>query len=249
MSTSESRWSKDIPDKLIKNNEIHVWRAFLELSSTQRQYFMGILSSDELKRMKRFHFKRDEDRFIAARGILRVIMSYYIEKSPEEISFEYTSQGKPIVTENPGSDTIHFNLSHSNRFALYAVTFNSSIGIDIEFIRTDAVVEQIAQKFFSQNEIRAIQNIQEKNRTKLFFQYWTRKEALLKAAGDGISSQMCQFDVSLINEKKFLPISYHPKNEIQSQWYVRDLMSFENYVAAIAVEGGNKDLSFWNYSH
>ena len=125
-----------------------------------------------------------------ARGILRKILGRLSGWSPDKLRFEYTSHGKPMLATDAGNDNLCFNLSHSAAFALYAVTYNKKIGIDIERLRDDVALGQIAQRFFSQGEINSLEKINKNKRAGLFFQYWTRKEAFVKAMGEGISFPM-----------------------------------------------------------
>jgi 4'-phosphopantetheinyl transferase len=236
MNSEVNQWSQAIPGEMICSNEVHVWRESLDLSTLQDKRLLGILSSDELVRAGRLRFERDQKRFIAARGILRIILGRYLGENPHKIHFEYTSNGKPVLTNNPGYDTLHFNLSHSDALALYAVTRGRNIGIDIERVRDDVAVEQIAQKFFSQDEISSLERIHKRKRNELFFKYWTRKEAYLKAMGEGISFPMEQFDVSLISERVLSPVIYKGDKTESSRWYVQDLFPGCGYAAAIAVE-------------
>jgi 4'-phosphopantetheinyl transferase len=248
MNSEVNQWSQAIPGEMICSNEVHVWRESLDLSLLQDKHLLGILSSDELVRAGRLRFERDQRRFIAARGILRIILGRYLGENPHKIRFEYTSNGKPILTNNPGYDTLHFNLSHSDALALYAVTRGRSIGIDIERVRDDAAVEEIAQKFFSQNEISSLEGIHKKKQNELFFRYWTRKEALLKAMGKGISFPMEQFDVSLINGRDLSPIIISGDKRESPRWYVQDLFPGSGYAAAIASEQGGWEPAFLQLS-
>jgi len=247
MNTDESRWHRAIPEKLMLSNEVHVWRAFLDLPQFEMESLLEILSVDELERASRFHFERHKKRFIVSRGILRNILSHYIDIIPQKVFFEYSSQGKPVLAHKPGEATYHFNLSHSGEFALYAVSPESGVGIDIERIQDDISVDQISQKFYSHKEIHQLEIIHKNDRSELFFQYWTRKEALLKATGEGISFQMEQCDVSLIDGGVLSPIILPGNNEESSSWYVQDLSPGPGYVAAIAVESSNCTISCWHY--
>ena len=248
MNTDESQWRRTIPGELTHSNEVHVWRVFLDLTTVEIESLQGILSDDELARAGRFHFERDQKRFIAARGILRKILGHYLGKNPNNIHFEYTSHGKPILAANPGYDTLCFNLSHSDAFAVYAITRGRKIGIDIERVRDDIAVEPIARKFFSQDEISSLERIHTDNRSELFFQYWTRKEAFLKARGEGISFPMEQCDVSLMSGSVLSPIILLANTKDSSVWYGQDLFPGHGYAAALAAEGSDWNISCWHYS-
>src|SRR5215218_2785116 len=176
------QWREAVPGESIHSNEVHVWRVSLDITLLQLESLLKKLSADEVARAGRFRFERDRKRFITARGMLRQLLGCYLREDPHKLQFDYTPYGKPILASTSNYHHLSFNLSHSGEFALYAVTRGRSIGVDIERIRNDIAVEQIAQRFFSPGEISAIERIH-KNRHEVFFQYWTRKEAFLKAIG------------------------------------------------------------------
>ena len=120
---------------------------------TDRELPATPLHADERARAERFHFQSDREHFIVARGALRAILGFYLKRAPECLSFRYSSHGKPALALESGEDPIHFNMSHSHGVALYAVTCGREVGIDLEFIRSDLEVEQIAERFFSRQEI------------------------------------------------------------------------------------------------
>lgn len=248
MDTGELQWRPAIPGKLISENEVHVWRACLNVSALQYENMFGFVSADELERAGRLRFERDQKRFIVARGILRKILGSYLEKTPDKLHFEYTAHGKPELASNVGNDTLRFNVSHSDAFALYAVSLGQSIGIDIERIRDDVDVDQIAKRFFSPGEIRSLEEVHESKLSKVFFQYWTRKEAFIKATGKGISFPMEQCDVSLLSGRYLSPVTLLNDVRKISSWYVQDLFPDRSYAAAIAVKGDAWNLSLYNYS-
>jgi len=219
------------------------------MPSLQIESLQGILSQDELERAGRFHFERDQKRFIAARGMLRQLLGGYLGKDPRTLCFEYTSFGKPALSTSARYDNIQFNLSHSDAFALYTFTFGRSIGIDIERIREDVEAEQIAQRFFAEREIRTLEAIDQNKRAGLFFQYWTRKEAFLKAIGEGVSFPMEQCDVSLMNGKDMSPVTLLGGNKNSPCWYGQDLFPGPGYTAAITVERNDWELSLWDYDY
>lgn len=248
MSTDELQWRRAVPGKFTQSNEVHVWRVFLDVSTVEVDSLLRFLSVDEVTRAERFHFERDQKRFIVARGILRTLLGSYLKKPPGKICFEYNSHGKPMLVHTPGDDSICFNLSHSGACALYAITLRKNIGIDIESIRENVSVEQVAQQFFSKNEISSLEKIDISKRPGLFFQYWTRKEAFLKARGEGISFPMERCDVSLINGSVLAPVTVQDNDSEISSLYVQDLLPGNGYAAAIAIEGGDWNISCLHYS-
>lgn len=248
MNTDKLKWRQAVNGESICSNEVHVWRLFLDLTTHQCGNLTEILSNDELVRAGRFRFERDQKRFIAGRGILRKILGCYLGVNPQKLRFDYTPHGKPILATNAGYDTLRFNLSHSGAFALYAVTRGGNIGIDIEHVRNDIDVEQISQRYFSPGEISSLDQTHKKKRSGVFFQYWTRKEAFLKATGEGLSFPMEQCDVSLISKRRLSPIALLGSTEENLFWYGQDLIPGYGYAAAIAVEGGDWDVSCWHYT-
>lgn len=233
---------------MINSNEIHVWRAFPDVSTIDLESMKEILSVDELERARRFHFEKDQRRFIIARGILRKILSSYLGMEPHQIRFEYTSHGKPILAANSASNNLTFNLSHSGRIVLYGISRGGNIGIDIERIKEHLDFWQIAQRFFSPGEISSLERMDKVNQTAGFFQNWARKEAFIKATGKGVSFPLERCDVSLFSESTWSPIILLGDYLESSGWYGQDLFPGHGYAAAIAVEGNNWELSCHEYA-
>ena len=244
MEKNDQPWQPATPGRLIHPNEVHIWRASLDLSKPLPENLLGTLSADELSRASRFRFEKDQRRFIGARGILRQILGAYLQKPPHSLQFLYGTNGKPVLANN---DTFQFNLSHSENMVLYAITHNRNIGIDLERIREDVAIEQISSRFFSEAEIVSMQQLTESKRNELFFQYWTRKEALIKATGVGLSVPIETFDVSGVNGSILSPIPLPGDHGEKPQWYLQDLLPGPGYTAAIVVEGGDCGFSCWTY--
>ena len=138
---------------------------------------------------------------------------------------------------------IRFNLSHSHGVALYAVTRGREVGIDLEYIRSDLEVEQIAERFFSRREIATLRALPIDLRTDAFFLCWTRKETYLKARGEGLSLPLDQFDVSLIPGEPAALLSTHRGSHEALRWSLQELTPAPGYVAALGVEGHGWDLA------
>jgi 4'-phosphopantetheinyl transferase len=247
MNTKETAWRESLPGEWRSSNEVHVWRAFLNQTRLQREKLLKFLSADELARAAKFHFESDRNRYILARGILRTILGHYLSKSPDLLHFEYTSHGKPKLSTNAGYDALDFNLTHSGEFAMYAIAKRRNIGIDIEKIRSDIAIAQIADKFFSPPEISFLQGIDKDKLPDVFFQLWTRKEAFIKATGNGFSLPIEHVDVSLTSERILSPIILSGNYKENAHWYVQDLFPGKGYTAAMVVEGSDWELSCWNY--
>src|ERR1700691_5906923 len=139
---SVSPWRSPGKDLVLCNDEVHVWRAALGHAPSQINSLLDTLSEDEKSRAERFYFQIDRERFIIARAALREVLGVYLKRAAKSLSFCYGSHGKPALARDSGSNPIHFNLSHSNGVAVYAVARDREVGIDLEFIRQDVEVEQ-----------------------------------------------------------------------------------------------------------
>jgi len=228
---------------VLGRNQVHVWRAALDKSPTHTDSLRHILAADEQSRADRFYFQRDRERFIAAHGILRTILGLYLNRAPNSLSFCYGSHGKPALTEQPGDDAIRFNMSHSQGMALYAIARGHEVGIDVESVRILAT-EQIAERFFSRREIATLRALPKDLQNYAFFLCWTRKEAYIKARGEGLSLPLDRFDVSLIPGEPAVLLSTRPDSDDVLRWDLRELALPLGYVGALAVEGRGWSLSY-----
>jgi 4'-phosphopantetheinyl transferase len=233
----------------LHNRDVHVWQASLDQTPVEMDKFLHTLSEDERARADRFYFQKDREDFIAARGRLRSILGFYLSKAPESLSFNYSSHGKPSLKLESGEAAIHFNLSHSHRHSLYAIARDLEVGIDLEFIRGELATEEIADRFFSRRELRALRALPLALQKYAFFLCWTRKEAYIKARGEGLSLPLDQFDVSLTPGKPAELLGTRPDPSEASRWSLRDLMlEPSGYAAALAVgETRRLSLTLWQY--
>lgn len=229
----------------LPGNEVHVWRASLDLPSPRAQSLQRTLAADELRHVKRLNCPRDRQRSIVARGTLRTILSRYLDMDPRQLRFHYDNHGKPSVVSTSGQETLYFNLSHSDGLALYAVARDRQIGIDLERVCPVAEAEQIAERFFSAQEKTVFRSLPADLKYEAFFTCWTRKEAYIKARGAGMSLHLDQFDVSLIPGKPAVLLSTREDPREALRWSLRELTPGPGYVAALAVEGHGWHLVCW----
>lgn len=230
----------------LNSNEIHVWRTSLDMDTCSIRNLHQTLSVDEQQRAALFHFHKDRERFTVARGLLREILSRYLDQKPDEISFSYNQHGKPAVHTH-GQEPLHFNISHSHGLALYAVT-SRPIGIDLERIRTDFPYQEIAEKFFSPHENAVLRSLPPNLQPKAFFTCWTRKEAYIKATGKGLSIPLNQFEVSLLPGEPAVLLSIQSDMEAASHWLLQDLNPSPGYVAALAIKKHDWQLKYWTWA-
>jgi len=232
---------------VLGDDEVHVWRATLDKTPSQIQGFLHSLAADEHVRAERFYFERDREHFIAARGVLRAILGSYLHRTPENLSFCYNAHGKPALAGESDDDAIRFNVSHSHAVALFAVTRGREVGIDLEHIRFDVAVAEIAERFFSRREIATLRALPTETQRQAFFRCWTRKEAYIKARGGGLSLPLDQFDVSLAPGEPAAVLSTQGDPSEASRWSLHELTPAPGYVAALAVAGHAWHLTRWQW--
>lgn len=213
-------------------DEVHVWRGRLVLRPGTAERIAQVLSPDELERARRFHFARDRERYISGRAQLRQLLGRYLDADPSQLVFAYGPYGKPILPESG----IHFNLSHSGEIALAAVTRAGEIGVDLELADEDFARERIAEHFFSPGEVAALRALADELQPRAFLTCWTRKEAFIKARGDGLSLALDSFDVSLAPGQPAAILRTAWSKSDPTEWSLSDLSDVDaGYIAALAV--------------
>ena len=232
----------------LPTNEIHVWCASLDQPVSRFQRQKKLLSPDESIRAERFYFEIDRKRFIACHGILRTILGFYLGIEPSALQFCYGKNGKPALVDAFGNGTIHFNISRSEGLALFAFTRGREIGVDIEHIRDIPEMEQIAERFFSAKENGAFRTLPESKKKEAFFNCWTRKEAFIKAIGEGLSYPLDKFVVSMVPGEPARLLRIEEDSKGASRWSIQDLKPAPGYAAAFAVEGQSCPLHCWQWS-
>jgi 4'-phosphopantetheinyl transferase len=223
---------------VIEPQQVHIWQADLQIGARRLDELFSVLTADERARAERFHFSRDRRRFIARRGYLRRLTARYLSSVPGDVHFSYSTTGKPFLTRDCGGEELSFNMSDSGEMAVYAFTLmetSPNIGIDVEWIEPSVARERIAEHFFSSYEIATLRSLPAAEQIQGFFNCWTRKEAYLKALGDGLALPLDQFDVSLTpGEPAELLRAAGGTN--RSHWLLQELNIGCGYVAAVAIK-------------
>jgi 4'-phosphopantetheinyl transferase len=232
----------------LSNAEVHVWRAVLDPPALWIERLQRTLSADEVQRAARFHFARDRRRFIVARGALRDILGRYLGVPPSALEFRYSVYGKPDLAGVADGQRLCFNLSHSYEMALFAITCDRDVGVDIEHLDRAIACEEVAERFFSARERATLRALPADVQHRAFFNCWTRKEAYIKAHGEGLSLPLDQFDVSLAPGEPVALLATHGDPQETLRWSLQALTPGPGYVAALAVEGQGWQLSCWQWS-
>jgi 4'-phosphopantetheinyl transferase len=193
------------------------------------------LSEDERQRAGRFAFERDWRRYIVSRGRLRQLLAERLGITPHAVRFVYGRRGKPALAPAPGI-SLRFNVAHSGELALYAFAEYREVGVDVEAVRGLPDADAIAARFFSRREYEDYSALAPLYRRRAFFSCWTRKEAYIKALGDGLYHPLDAFDVSLApgEPARILRVEEAPGETCG--WEIESLVPAPGYIAAVVVE-------------
>ena len=218
----------------LEDDPVHVWRASLDHDAHVIRSLERWLVDDELRRAGEFRFARDRSRFVASRGILRTLLGAHLGVPPREVALRYGEFDKPSVA-GPGP---WFNVSHSGPIALFALSASMEIGVDVEQAGPQPDAERIAKRFFSAAECAELRSLPEDRRATAFLRCWTRKEAFLKARGDGLSLALDAFDVSLGPDAPCRLLRTAWSDQEPACWQLVDISDSEGaYIAALAARG------------
>ena len=229
-------------------NEVHVWSISLVADDATTVRLMKYLSPDEGHRAARYLSDQHRRRFVVSRGRQREILSRYVHLSASKIEFCYESLGKPGLDEPLADSRIRFNLSNSGELALLAVTLDRDVGIDVERIREMSSMNDFSRRYFAKQECDALAVLSDSQRQVAFFNCWTRKEAILKATGKGISSPLDKVIVTLSPDREARVLSIDDDQEMAAQWWLAELNPLKGYVGAIAMRMRCPRLVCWSHS-
>jgi 4'-phosphopantetheinyl transferase len=208
----------------------------LEKNIEEIRALRKLLSDTERRRADRFAFDRDRNRFIVARAKLREMLANRLNVRPESVELTYGVHGKPALARRFADSDLRFNVSHSDDVAVYAFSFGREIGIDIEVVRSIPDADEIAAQCFSRRENEAYHALDSSDKPLGFLCCWTRKEAFVKAIGDGLYHSLDSFDVSLApgEPAKILRVKDMPGSECG--WCLNSFSPLPGFVAAVVTE-------------
>lgn len=233
----------------LASGEVHVWSAGLDVPPGTFDYLHATLASDERHRGARFRFEHDRCRFVVARGTLRDLLGRYLQTRPGRISLVYNAFGKPELSPEYGS-RLTFNLSHSADLVLVAIAVGANVGVDLEYTRPQSDYAEIARHFFSAAEVDHFNALPGHLHEEAFFDCWTRKEAYLKARGEGLAIPLNSFSVPLATGRAHLPAGRSVgANRIvpARRWSFHSLRPAPGYIGALAIEATGRRVSQWQW--
>lgn len=216
----------------LPENEVHIWCLDVEEFGKDLQFYNNYLSTEELLRSKRFKFEKDRKLNVLARSSLRILSAQYLGCEPEKIKIAYEEFDKPYLVDYPN---FKFNVSHSGQYVALAFVKNFTCGVDIERIKNDFNVLEIADNFFSPSEIEQLHNVPKDELFVAFYRLWTRKESFIKAKGSGLSFPLASFSVSLNEEALLLSTDWNLAEK--ERWFMRSFEPVPGYQGALSVKG------------
>jgi 4'-phosphopantetheinyl transferase len=220
---------------------IDIWTTVLGASTDDIERFSALLSPDERARQARMLAGAVRDRFTMARATLRLLAARYLGTQPPEVEFSYGPRGKPALA---GTDEdLRFNLAHSEDVAVYAFAWGHDVGVDVEHVREIPDMDRIAHRFFAADECAALESLAPRDRARAFYLAWTRKEAYVKAVGDGLHIPLDSFSVTLRpgEEARLVGLDTDPKPT--RDWNLHHLDAKPGFVGAVAYRGPRKQLN------
>ncbi|MFO7683918.1 MAG: 4'-phosphopantetheinyl transferase superfamily protein [Chloroflexota bacterium] len=225
------------------SGQVQVWRASLDRSQAEQDAFWQFLAPAEQARAERFRFDIHRHYYIVGRGLLRWLIGKYLEVSPAAVEFIYSKYDKPALGADP---TFCFNVSHSHGKLLIGFVWGADLGVDIEQVCPLDGMDAIARRFFSEAENLDYAQVPAELRPEAFFNCWTRKEAFIKAVGEGLSFPLDEFDVTLLPAEPAALRSVRGSVHEAARWSMVTLDPFPGYRGALVWQGTGMACTFWD---
>lgn len=237
MTITDLEWLSPPSPIHLPDSAVHIWRAIIPDEDIRVENLLSTLSLEEEDRARRFHKEQDTYRFIWHHATLRQVLCQYLNIEPQELMFDYSSFGKPSLSDNLNSYTLKFNMSHSGEILLIAITTNREIGVDVELVRSIPDMNRMVELYFTESEINWYTALTEPEKAPAFFSAWTRKEAFLKAIGEGLQYPPEQVEVSMDPEAVTPSLNLLGNSQDDVRYSLLSFQPTEGYLAALAVEG------------
>jgi 4'-phosphopantetheinyl transferase len=233
---SDVNWQKTLPNFAISNNEVHIWRINIRQNLSLLNQFKALLNPAELVRAGKYLQRKDHDRFIVSRGAQRIILGWYLNTPAQQIEFVLGDNKKPYLFSEDGNP-FHYNLSHSRDWIILAIA-TSQVGTDVEFIDETFKFQDILPDNFSKEEAAYIN---QGNSKESFFTLWTRKEAILKATGQGLGEHL-QITPVLNGEHPL----HHTLTGANKNWILNSFNIQPGYISCVVVEDAGQSFKFFD---
>ncbi|WP_052143796.1 4'-phosphopantetheinyl transferase family protein [Wocania ichthyoenteri] len=231
--------------KPLTSNLAHLWQVNFSQQLNNISFFLSLLSVSEKEKASRFRFKKDENQFIISRGVLRILSAQYLNICAKKIVFEYGEYGKPEFDFN---SNLKFNISHSGDMAVLAFVLNYDIGADIEKIKDNFDVLDIASNYFSKAEIDTLKKLPKEKHVNSFYRCWTRKESFIKAKSLGLTFPLDSFSVCINSGKKTELLETKWDEAEKNTWKLFTFSPHQNYIGAVSIKGDIKSVEYFNFN-
>ncbi len=208
---------------------LDIWQGSLLIDEKILKIFSALLDANEQNRARSFKYPLMRDRFIAVRGWLRTTLAHYLSEEPAALRFTSAEFGKPVLIGFP----LYFNLSHSQDCLAIAISESDGLGIDIEQIKSRNGLLEIARRCFSKQEFFIWCNLPEDRQLQMFYQFWTRKEAFVKAVGRGIALGLDQCELAMPEARSLLKIP--PEYGQAADWKIVEFLPDGDFCGALVV--------------
>ena len=243
----ETFWQMAAVPPTLTAPQVHLWRAPLQLPDDRLEHFRRLLSEDEAVRAQRFYFERDRRRFIVARGTLRTLLGAYLQADPARIKLANGPRGKPAVVHPQEGRALEFNLSHAADLAVYAFAPGRWVGVDVEAHRPLDDLRRLAATVFSPHELAVLDSLPPAQQPSAFYACWTRKEAFIKAIGEGLYFPLDHFDVTLAPGEPARLLRVQGDPAALHRWQMAAFDPGAGFSGAVVFEGAETSLSFWHF--
>lgn len=228
---------------ILTRDLVHFWYGDLEANRAMLPAYLKLLAKDEVKRASNYKFQKDRECYVISRGILRILLGNYLAVGPDKVEFVYSEYGKPSLATNT---RLKFNCSHSANLVVLGFALGCEIGVDVEHIKTDFDVFDLAINFFSQSEIESLERRPEQL-YRSFYRCWTRKEAFIKAKGSGLSFPLDSFTVSLEDDENAKLLETHWDVNEAVEWKVFSFVPMADYMSAVVVRSKEASIVYRNW--
>lgn len=239
-----SAWSEESPRRGPDDGTVDVWLASLDHPPVSLDRLWELLAPEEAERAHRFRFDIHRERFVAGRGLLRLLLGRALDRPPAEIAFRYGAKGKPSLQpadpdREPAARAVdlRFNLSHSADLALFALTRGRELGVDIEHMRPLEDAASIVERFFAPAERQTFSALERSRQLVGFYSGWTRKEAYVKARGDGLSLPTTAFEMEIVPDRRPRLVRFDQEPDEVERWSFETFEPADGFLGAVAVEG------------
>lgn len=243
-ATPVTGWSEEAPQRGPDDGTVDVWLASLDHPPVCLDRLWELLAPDEAERAHRFRFDVHRERFVAGRGLLRLLLGRALDRPPAEIAFQYGAKGKPsLQPADPDVEAaahgvdLRFNLSHSADLALFALARGRELGVDIEQLRPLDDAASIVERFFAPAERQTFGTLGHSHQLVGFYSGWTRKEAYVKARGDGLSLPTTAFEMEIVPDRRPRLVRFDEEPDEVDRWSFETFEPADGYLGAVAVEG------------